>query len=156
MLAGLPAPATPPLDTPLDDIAAFVTGGAAWGVAPAQLDRLGARLEALRPQLAGRSRQLHGDPHPGNLLATPAGWLWGDLEDSCTGPVEWDLACLRSTTRIDGRAAVDAFPGAPDDDELRPWLHLRALHAAVWAVVIGADHPDRVADAHDRLTAVLA
>jgi hypothetical protein len=155
VLADLPAPATPPLDTPLDDITAFVAGGSAWDVPATKLDRLGERLEWLRPRLTGTVRQLHGDPHPGNLLAGPGGWVWGDLEDTCAGPLEWDLACLRSTTRLDGRAALDAFPGAPSDEELAPWLQLRSLHAAVWAVVIGADHPHRVSAAHDRLAAAL-
>jgi aminoglycoside phosphotransferase (APT) family kinase protein len=114
------------------------------------------RLERLRPQVTGEVRQLHGDPHPGNLLATPAGWIWGDLEDTSTGPVEWDLACLRNTGRLDGRAALDFFPGAPTDDELAPYLELRRLHAAVWGVVIDAEHPQFGLDGRARLEAALA
>jgi Ser/Thr protein kinase RdoA (MazF antagonist) len=155
VLAGVPVPPTPALDTPLDDLAAFAAGGTAWDVPSALLDELAGRLEALRPLLSGQVRQLHGDPHPGNLLATPAGWLWGDLEDTCAGPLEWDLACLRSTRRLDGRAALDAFPGAPADDELAPWLELRRLHGAVWGVVIDADHAGRVPDARAVLAQVL-
>jgi hypothetical protein len=155
VLADLPAPATPPLDTPLDDLAAFAGCGAEWGVPPDQLDALARRLERLRPRLAGANRALHGDPHPGNLLATPDGWLWGDLEDTSTGPVEWDLACLRSTGRLDGRAALDAFPGAPTDEQLAPWLELRRLHAAVWGVVIDAEHPQFGLDGRARLEATL-
>jgi hypothetical protein len=156
VLADLPVPATPPLDTPLDDLAAFAARGAEWDVPRAQLEALGRRLEALRPQLGGPNRALHGDPHPGNLLATPAGWIWGDLEDTSTGPVEWDLACLRSTGRLDGRAALDAFPGAPTDDELAAWLELRRLHAAVWGVVIDAEHPQFGLDGRARLEATLS
>src|SRR5580698_4943782 len=37
---------------------------------------------------------LHGDAHPGNLLWTPAGWLWTDLEETCRGPRAFDLAVL--------------------------------------------------------------
>ncbi|MGY1600964.1 phosphotransferase [Geodermatophilus sp. SYSU D00815] len=152
-LAGLPADGTP-LDTPQDDVAAFTACGGGWGVPAPLLARLGERLAALRPELVGGTRRLHGDPHPGNLLAAPTGWVWGDFEDSCAGPPEWDLACLRSTRRLDGRAALDAI-GAPSDDELRPWLELRRLHAAVWGVVIDARHPASAADAHARLRAVL-
>jgi phosphotransferase family enzyme len=35
---------------------------------------------------------LHGEPHPGNVLNTKAGPLFIDLETSCRGPVEFDLA----------------------------------------------------------------
>lgn len=39
-----------------------------------------------------REQVLHGEPHPGNLLATAAGPLFIDLETCCRGPVEFDLA----------------------------------------------------------------
>jgi aminoglycoside phosphotransferase (APT) family kinase protein len=96
-------------------------------------------------------RRLHGDAHPGNLLATPAGWRWADLEDTCSGPVQWDLVALRSTRRLDGRAALDAIPGAPSDDELAPWLELRRLHLAAWYVVIARGHPEWAGEAAARL-----
>lgn len=35
---------------------------------------------------------LHGEPHPGNLLSTPSGPRFIDLETCCRGPVEFDLA----------------------------------------------------------------
>ena len=35
---------------------------------------------------------LHGEPHPGNVLNTKSGPLFIDLETSCRGPVEFDLA----------------------------------------------------------------
>ena len=35
---------------------------------------------------------LHGEPHPGNLLRTRHGLLFSDLETSCRGPVEFDVA----------------------------------------------------------------
>lgn len=37
---------------------------------------------------------LHGEPHDGNLLVTPAGLRWLDLEGACMGPLEWDMAFL--------------------------------------------------------------
>ncbi|MGK5112841.1 phosphotransferase family protein [Geodermatophilus sp. CPCC 205506] len=149
------APAGRPLDTPLDDLAAFVERGASWGVEPARLDRLAARLDDLRPRLDGVAGQRHGDAHPGNLLTTPRGRLWTDLEDTCPGPRAWDLACLRSTSRLDGRAALDALPDAPSDAELAPWLELRRLHAAAWSVVAATGHPRRRPAARERLAAVL-
>ena len=148
-------PAGAPLDTPLDDLAAFLDRAPEWGLDGADRDGLRARLERLRPRLDGELRRLHGDAHPGNLLATPSGWLWGDLEDTCSGPLAWDLACLRSTTRLDGRAALDAFPGAPTDAELAPWLELRRLHVAAWWQVYAAARPQHAATARERLTEAL-
>jgi aminoglycoside phosphotransferase (APT) family kinase protein len=84
-LAGLPADGAP-LDTPLDDLTRFASLGGAWGAPPALLDRLEERLAELRPRLSGDVVQLHGDAHPGNLLATPDGRWWTDLEDACAGP----------------------------------------------------------------------
>ena len=45
--------------------------------------------------IAGRGaaeQLLHGEPHPGNVLNTKYGPLFIDLETSCRGPVEFDLA----------------------------------------------------------------
>jgi hypothetical protein len=154
-LAGQPATGTP-LDTPLGDLGTFLARAGRWDVPDADRDRLAARLERLRPRLDGEVRQLHGDAHPGNLLATPDGWRWTDLEDTCSGPLAWDLACLRTTGRLDGRAALDAIPGAPSDAEIAPWVELRRLHAAAWTVVHAGAHPERVTAARERLAAALA
>lgn len=40
----------------------------------------------------GGEQVLHGEPHPGNVLATTDGLLFIDLETCCRGPVEFDLA----------------------------------------------------------------
>ena len=152
-LAGLPADGAP-LDTPLDDLARFASLGRAWGAPPALLDRLGGRLAELQPRLSGEVVQLHGDAHPGNLLATPDGWRWTDLEDTCAGPRAWDLACLRNTSRLDGRAALDAI-GGPSDAELAPWLELRRLHAAAWTLAAAAGHPELRPAADERMAAAL-
>jgi Ser/Thr protein kinase RdoA (MazF antagonist) len=144
-----------PLDTPLEDLESFLAGAGGWDVDEAGLDALAHRLERLRPRLDGDVRALHGDAHPGNLLATPEGWRWTDLEDTCSGPLGWDLACLRTTGRLDGRAALDALPGALTDAELAPWVELRRLHAAVWSVVHASAHPDAAEPARARLTSAL-
>ncbi|CAA9251779.1 MAG: hypothetical protein AVDCRST_MAG57-2167 [uncultured Blastococcus sp.] len=154
-LADLPVVGTP-LDTPLRDLQTFLARAAAWGVPESDLSALEDRLAGLWPMLGGPARRLHGDAHPGNLLATPAGWRWTDLEDTCSGPLAWDLACLRSTGRLDGRAALDALPHAPSDAELAPWLELRRLHVAAWGVVHATAHPEAAEAARLRLAAVLA
>lgn len=152
-LDALPAEGRP-LDTPLDDLAAFVDRAPAWGVPDDVVSSMAARLERLRPRLDGEARRLHGDAHPGNLLGTRSGFRWADFEDSCSGPPQWDLVALRTTRRLDGRAALDAIPGAPTDDELRPWLELRQLHVAAWYVVIARGHPDWAEEARARLAAL--
>ncbi|MFC0676119.1 phosphotransferase enzyme family protein [Brachybacterium hainanense] len=51
-------------------------------------------LRELRPLVAEASapQLLHGEPHPGNLLATASGAVLLDFETCCRGPVEFDLA----------------------------------------------------------------
>jgi aminoglycoside phosphotransferase (APT) family kinase protein len=52
---------------------------------------LRSRTQAIRGR--GTDEQLlHGEPHPGNVLATKTGLLFIDLETCCRGPVEFDLA----------------------------------------------------------------
>jgi len=144
-----------PLDTPLDDLATFVDRAAGLGADPAQADRIPDLLAALAPRLAGEPTTLHGDTHPGNLLATAAGWTWTDLEDCSRGPRGWDLACLRLTRRMDGRAAVDASPFPLSDDELAPFLWLRALHLSAWWHVAAAREPEYLSEAQERLAAAV-
>ncbi|TLQ42279.1 phosphotransferase [Streptomyces marianii] len=56
---------------------------------------LGDTLRNLRRVVGGHGgaeQLLHGEPHPGNVLATSNGLLFIDLETCCRGPVEFDLA----------------------------------------------------------------
>ena len=138
------------LDTPLADLAAFAGQGAELGAElgadPALVERTAELTHLLEPLLAGPAMTLHGDPHPGNLLRTTGGLRWTDLEDTTRGPRGWDLACLRTTRRLDGRAAVAAVPGAMAEDELAPFVWLRRLHVAAWwsvhATRVPADRPE--------------
>jgi len=64
-------------------------------LAPADRELLGGTLRSRRRVIADRGpaeQLLHGEPHPGNLLATKNGLLFIDLETCCRGPVEFDLA----------------------------------------------------------------
>ena len=75
-----------------------------------------AAVAAAREQLAGvtlQERAIHGDAHTGNVLVTPDGPLWSDLENVCRGPVEYDLACLAWRARVHG--------GPPADEALRAY-----------------------------------
>lgn len=86
-LAGVAPPPGRVLDTPRDDLAAFVAGGAGLGADPVLVQRVGELAEQVDRMPGGPVRALHGDTHPGNLLATPDGWRWVDLEDTCPGPL---------------------------------------------------------------------
>ncbi|MBM7490217.1 hypothetical protein JOD64_001439 [Micromonospora luteifusca] len=64
-------------------------------LADADRELLGNTLRSLRRvigQRDGAEQLLHGEPHPGNVLATRNGLLFIDLETCCRGPVEFDLA----------------------------------------------------------------
>jgi hypothetical protein len=64
-------------------------------LAEADRELLGDTLRSLRRVIGERGgavQQLHGEPHPGNVLATKNGLLFIDLETCCRGPVEFDLA----------------------------------------------------------------
>lgn len=52
-------------------------------------------LRRLRRAISDRGapeQLLHGEPHPGNVLATKTGLRFIDLETCCRGPIEFDLA----------------------------------------------------------------
>jgi hypothetical protein len=75
---------------------------------------LGATLRGLREAISrrgGPEQVLHGEPHPGNVLATASGLLFVDLETCCRGPVEFDLAHAPEDVG-------DHYPGV-DQDLLR-------------------------------------
>jgi thiamine kinase-like enzyme len=64
-------------------------------LAPADRELLGGTLRSLRREIgehSGAGQLLHGEPHPGNVLATKNGLLFIDLETCCRGPLEFDLA----------------------------------------------------------------
>ncbi|MDG9701533.1 phosphotransferase enzyme family protein [Streptomyces sp. DH37] len=64
-------------------------------LADADRELLGDTLRSLRRvvgERGGAEQLLHGEPHPGNVLATENGLLFTDLETCCRGPVEFDLA----------------------------------------------------------------
>lgn len=145
-------PRRPPLD--ITDALAFL------GADPllsdddtAALIAAGQRIETTLHRT--ESVPLHGDAHPGNLLHTPSGPVWTDFEDAWHGPIEWDLACLARTQRLDGHAAIAAYPNAPDAATLAPFLAARELQALVWSLVLLRRFPSaaRYSDTVTRLAA---
>jgi aminoglycoside phosphotransferase (APT) family kinase protein len=63
-------------------------------LADADRELLDDTLRSLRRVIGERGGEqlLHGEPHPGNMLATKNQLLFIDLETCCRGPVEFDLA----------------------------------------------------------------
>jgi hypothetical protein len=96
-------------------------------LADADRELLDSTLRRLRRAVGERGRPeqvLHGEPHPGNLLATRNGPLFIDLETCCRGPVEFDLA----------HAPVDVaqhYPGV-DHDLLRDCRMLTLAMIITW------------------------
>jgi Ser/Thr protein kinase RdoA (MazF antagonist) len=122
----------------------------ALAVMRAENERLGRALADFPVQ------PVHGDAHPGNLLATPSGLMWNDFEDAWLGPLGWDLACLATSTRVDGAAAVAAYPGSVPAEELATCVELRKLYAMTWPFVMAERFPERRALAEEGLATWLA
>ena len=72
----------------------------------------------------GPEQLLHGEPHPGNVLATRNGLVFVDLETCCRGPVEFDLA--HAPEEVAGH-----YPGV-DQDLLRECRILVLAMITTW------------------------
>jgi phosphotransferase family enzyme len=146
-LAGFPGE-LPSFAALLDECEALI---ARLGLPGAQ--GLRAAFRRIRSEIASArlpSRPLHGDATPSNLLRTPAGLLWTDFEDSCAGPVEWDLACL-AISAGPGAAETLAAYGREHEEALEPFLEARRLQLAVWTALLAERHPELRARADERL-----
>jgi Ser/Thr protein kinase RdoA (MazF antagonist) len=145
-------PAELPFLAPLGDIPAFLarpqtrlTAGQAAALAAAHA-RLTAQLDH------GRGQSLHGDAGAGNLMATDAGWVWHDFEDTCTGPVAWDLAASTASPRLDGPRILAAYGEPVDPAQLEVCQQLRRLHLTVWYNLYAERLPDLAPRAAELLT----
>jgi len=108
-------------------------------VSEAERELLRATAAELRPFLdapGGAVQPLHGDAHPGNLIATREGLVWIDFEDVCLGPVEWDLASMMDAGVIENDRWADP-------DVLAQCTRLRALQVALVLIAFHDDFGDR-------------
>jgi Ser/Thr protein kinase RdoA (MazF antagonist) len=124
----------------VEAIAAYLEREGAAGDAAA-LRELSSRLTVPEVQ----EQPIHGDAHLGNVLGPR---LWGDWEDVCRGPVEWDVATLQAAARVFGdddpaRAAAVAAYGQHDEELVEELLPLRVLFVTAWGAVGTLDHPKR-------------
>jgi Phosphotransferase enzyme family len=154
----------PSLADVLDEAAGLI-GRISEGLRAGEPERLRGALTRVRGELTATSleeRPLHGDAHAGNLLRTRSGALWTDLEDTCRGPVEWDLACLVANARVlgldpaPGAAALAAYGRDPADPALDAFVEARALQVAVWTAFMAERHPELRERARQRLASLPA
>jgi hypothetical protein len=103
-------------------------------------DLLRASAERLRPMWespgAAGIQPLHGDAHPGNLIAARGSELvWINFEDLCLGPPEWDLAAIMDEGAI-------AKYHDPDPEMLARCTELRTLQVALALIAFHEDFGD--------------
>jgi Ser/Thr protein kinase RdoA (MazF antagonist) len=109
-----------------------------------------------------RLQALHGDAHLGNVWRGRQGIRWGDLEDTCLGPVEWDLACLVAPARVFGRdaaagaAALEGYAAPPDEGLLDVLVDARAFQVVIWNAVFARRRPQGLERLESRLSSVRA
>lgn len=95
--------------------------------------------ERLLPQLSqpvGLLQPLHGDANPFNLIQTVQGLLWNDFEDTCIGPIAWDLINLSDADK----AAYLLESSEPPMLEF--YRQVRQLHAIVWVYALLPEFSD--------------
>ena len=118
----------PRLDERLDRAGEVIADPAAVPrLAAADREFLDTTFRALRAEASSPDashRVLHGGPHSANLLSTPAGPRWIDLDTVCRGPLEWDLAHV-------GAEAAEVFPET-DADLLASMRKLVSAEVAIW------------------------
>lgn len=125
-----------------------------------RLERGFEHAEAIVASARARSasfQAIHGDAHVNNVLATARGPLWTDWEDAFVGPIEFDLACLRSKLLLFGedREAIEAMTAAYDgpwNPELTADLGLvRNVQVVAWLVVFAERQPELASRMRARL-----
>jgi Ser/Thr protein kinase RdoA (MazF antagonist) len=137
-------PGTLPVLAPLNDIPAFLARPQTR-LSPAESAALSAayaRLTADLDQAEAPRQALHGDAGPGNLMNTDTGWVWHDFEDTCAGPVAWDLAASTASRRLDGSRILAAYGEPVDPGQLTVCEQLRSLHLTVWYALYAERLPD--------------
>jgi Ser/Thr protein kinase RdoA (MazF antagonist) len=143
-----------PVLAPLADIPAFLTRPQTR-LSSADAALLAETFSRLTDDLAlgaHPAQVLHGDAGAGNLMATGGRWVWHDFEDTCSGPVAWDLAATTASTRLDRDRILAAYGDQVDLAQLRTCEQLRRLHLTIWYAL----YAERLPDCRQRAAELLA
>jgi len=149
-----PYPVPPPALAPLGDIQAFLDRPQTL-LSPADVAALATALSRLTADLAAAApadQVLHGDAGAGNLMAVGGRWVWHDFEDTCSGPVAWDLAATTSSPRLDRSRIIAAYGVPVDEAQLRACEQLRRLHLTIWYAL----YAERLPQCRQRAASLLA
>jgi Ser/Thr protein kinase RdoA (MazF antagonist) len=123
-----------PVLAPLGDIPAFLARPQTL-LSPSDVARLADVFGRLAEDLAAASapaQALHGDAGVGNLMAAGGQWVWHDFEDTCSGPVAWDLAATTASPRLNRSRILAAYGDPVDEALLHTCEQLRRLHLTIW------------------------
>jgi Ser/Thr protein kinase RdoA (MazF antagonist) len=143
-----------PVLTPLDDIPAFLARPQTL-LTTTDVAVLTQAFRRLTDDLAPASipgQALHGDAGIGNLMAADGHWVWHDFEDTCSGPVAWDLAATTASPRLDASRILAAYGDPIDPAQLRTCEQLRRLHLTIWYAL----YAERLPECRQRATELLA
>ena len=135
-------PAQLPVLAPLQDIPSYLARPQT-SLTPAEAAALTAAHARLVAELGSfPARPLHGDAGAGNLMATGSGWVWHDFEDTCSGPLAWDVAASTASQRLDARRVLAAYGEPVDPAQLAACEQLRRLHLTIWYNLYAERLPD--------------
>ena len=84
---------------------------------------------------------LHGDAQRKNSIHTDDGPIWIDLEETCSGPFAWDLACLTMNPIFDSERVLNRYAemsgiSRVSIDNLVVLKQVRELEGLVWMLAI--------------------
>jgi aminoglycoside phosphotransferase (APT) family kinase protein len=91
---------------------------------------------------------VHGDAHIGNVMATSRGAVWTDWEDAFIGPIEYDIACLRSKLDLFGeeKEGIEAMLAAYDASYNRALAEdlglVRNVQVIAWLALFAERQPE--------------
>lgn len=148
-------PGIHPVLTPLGDIPAFLARPQIL-LTTTDVAILTQAFRRLTDDLAPASipgQVLHGDAGAGNLMAAGGHWVWHDFEDTCSGPVAWDLAATTASPRLDASRILAAYGDPVDPAQLRTCQQLRRLHLTIWYALYAERLPECRHRAADLLAA---